>query len=97
MPKDGGEIDQKNIVYDDAVNDDENDDLDDKDALHLNDGLANNNNNNNNIKPGPSKVRAEHLKEWVEEAYRDVRPYQGNWNRVVDLIQTCFWERQVPT
>ena len=48
LPKDGGEIDQKNIVYDDAVDDDENDDLNDKDAFHLNDGLANNNNNNNN-------------------------------------------------
>ena len=47
--------------------------------------------------PGPSKVRAEHLKEWVREAYRDVDPYQENWDRVVDLIQTCFRERQVPT
>ena len=51
----------------------------------------------NGKSPGPSKVRAEHLKEWVEEAYRDVDPYQGNWDRVVDLIQTCFRERQVPT
>jgi len=47
--------------------------------------------------PGPSQVRAEHLKEWVEEAERKVDPYQGNWDRVVDLIQTCFRERQVPT
>ena len=46
---------------------------------------------------GPSKVRAEHPKEWVEEAYRDVDLYQGNWDRVVDLIQTCFREQQVPT
>ena len=51
----------------------------------------------NGKSPGPSKVRAEHLKEWVKEAYRDVDPYQGNWDRVVDLIQTCFRERQVPT
>ena len=51
----------------------------------------------NGKSPGPSKVRAEHLKEWVEEAYRDVDPYQENWDRVVDLIQTCFRERQVPT
>ena len=47
MPK-NGEIDLQNIVYNDAVINDEIDDLDNKDALHLNDGLANNNNNNNN-------------------------------------------------
>ena len=29
----------------------------------------------NGKSPGPSKVRAEHLKEWVEEVYRDVDPY----------------------
>ena len=46
MPKNSGEIDHKNIIYDDAVDDDEIDDLDDKDALHLNDGLANKNNTN---------------------------------------------------
>ena len=51
----------------------------------------------NGKSPGPSKIRAEHLKEWVKEAYREHHPYQGNWNRVVDLIQTCFRERQVPT
>ena len=50
----------------------------------------------NGKSPGPSKVRAEHLKEWVK-AYREHYPYQGNWNRVVDLIQTCFREQQVPT
>ena len=37
--------------------------------------------------PGPSKVRAEHLKEWVEEAYWEVNPYHGNWDRVVKLVQ----------
>ena len=40
--------------------------------------------------PGPSKVRAEHFKEWVEEATREENPYQGNWDRVVELVQTCF-------
>ena len=50
IPKDNSEIDQKNIVYNDAVDDDEIDDLNNKDAIHLNDGLANNNNNNNNNK-----------------------------------------------
>ena len=47
--------------------------------------------------PGPSKVRVEYLKEWVEEAYREENPYKGNWDRVVDLIQTCFWEQKVLT
>ena len=28
--------------------------------------------------PGPSKVRAENFKEWVEEATREENPYQGN-------------------
>ena len=55
MPK-NDEIDLKNIVFDNAVNDDEIDDLDNKYALHPNDGLENNNNNNNinNIKYSPS-------------------------------------------
>ena len=30
--------------------------------------------------PGPSKGRAEHFKEWVEEATREENPYQGNWD-----------------
>ena len=47
--------------------------------------------------PGPSKVRAEHFEEWVEEATRDENPYQGNWDRVVELVQSCFQERCVPT
>ena len=47
--------------------------------------------------PGPSKVRAEHFKEWVEEATREENPYQGNCDRVVELVQCCFQERQVPT
>ena len=51
----------------------------------------------NEKSPGPSKVRAEHLKEWVREAYREDHPHQGNWNRVVDLIQSCFRKRQVPS
>ena len=51
----------------------------------------------NGKSPGPSKLRAEHLKEWVEEAFREEHLYQGNWDRVVELIQTCFQEQQIPT
>jgi hypothetical protein len=47
--------------------------------------------------PGPSKVRAEKLKEWLLEATRQENPDRENWNRVVKLVQLCFKERQVPT
>ena len=33
----------------------------------------------------------------MQEAYWKDHPYQGNWNRVVDLIQSCFREQQVPS
>ena len=56
MPKDCGQIDQRTVVYDYAVNDDKIDNLKKEDALHLQNGLTNNNNannnNNNNIKHG---------------------------------------------
>ena len=45
--KDGGQIDQKTIVYDDDVDDDEIDNLN-KDLLHLRNGLGDNVNNGNN-------------------------------------------------
>ena len=45
--KDGGQIDQKNIVYDDAVDDDEIDNLN-NDLLHLRNGLGDNINDGNN-------------------------------------------------
>ena len=46
----------------------------------------------NGKSPRSSNARAEHLKEWVEEAYWEDHPYQGNRKRVVDLIQTYFRE-----
>ena len=46
MSKDGGQIDQKNIAYNDAVDDDKIDDLNKEDVLHFCDGLADNNNDN---------------------------------------------------
>ena len=46
--KDGGQIDQKNIMYDDAVDDDKIDDLNKEDVLHLRDDLADNNNDDDN-------------------------------------------------
>ena len=47
MPKDCGQEDQKTIVYDHAVDDDEIDDLN-KDLLHLRNGLGDNVNDSNN-------------------------------------------------
>ena len=47
MPKNGGKIDHTNKLYGNAADNNEIDDLDNKDALHLNNGLTNNNNNNN--------------------------------------------------
>ena len=41
-----GEIDLKKIEFDNAVDDDEIDYLDDEDVIHLNDGLADDNSNN---------------------------------------------------
>ena len=48
MSKDSGQEDQKNIVCNDAVDDDKIDDLNKEDVLHLRDGRADNNNDDNN-------------------------------------------------
>ena len=48
MSKNGDQEDQKNIVYDDAVDDNKIDNLNKEDVLHLHDGLADNNNNDDN-------------------------------------------------
>ena len=47
MPK-KDEIDLKKIEFDDDIDADEVDNLDDEDALYLNDGLVNNNSSNSN-------------------------------------------------
>ena len=44
ISKDGGQEDQKNIVYGDADNDGKIDNLNEEDLLHLRDGLVDNNN-----------------------------------------------------
>ena len=51
----------------------------------------------NGKSPRPSNVRVENLYDLMKDAYREEHPYHGNWNRVVDLIQTCFRLRQVST
>jgi len=47
--------------------------------------------------PGPSKVRAEKLKEWLKEATRKENPDSENWDRLTELVKLCFKERRVPT
>jgi len=40
--------------------------------------------------PGPSKVRAEKLKEWLNEAIREENPHSENWDRLTELVKLCF-------
>ena len=47
MKKDGGQEDDKNIIYNDDIEPDENNDLN-EDLLHLHNGLGDNINNANN-------------------------------------------------
>ena len=47
MSKDGGQVDQKNSVYNDAVNDEKIEDVN-KDGLHLYNGLGDNISNSSN-------------------------------------------------
>ena len=44
----------------------------------------------------PSRVRIEHFKEWLGEATRDKDQHSENWNRVVELLQSCLRKRCVP-
>ena len=48
MPKGGDQEDQKDIVYNNAVDNDEIDHLNKDDVLHLRNDLADNNNNDKN-------------------------------------------------
>ena len=45
---------------------------------------------------GPSKIRAEKLKEWLQEAEGEV-PDRTKWDLLVDLVQTCFQEQSLPS
>ena len=47
----------------------------------------------NGKSPGPSKLRAETLKEWLEEATREQEPYMENWDQVTSCVKLCFVER----
>ena len=51
----------------------------------------------NGKSPGPSKLRAETLKEWLEEATREQEPYMENWDQVTSCVKLCFVEQSIPT
>ena len=46
---------------------------------------------------GPSKIRAEQLKAWLEAAQREKNPDPTKWNRVVGLVQACFTKQALPS
>jgi hypothetical protein len=40
--------------------------------------------------PGPSGIRAEHLREWLNAVERENDPDPGRWNKMVELVQRAF-------
>jgi hypothetical protein len=40
--------------------------------------------------PGPSGIRAEHLREWLNAAERENDPDPSRWNKMVELVQHAF-------
>jgi hypothetical protein len=40
--------------------------------------------------PGPSGIRAEHLREWLNAAERENNPDPSTWNKMVELVQHAF-------
>jgi len=51
----------------------------------------------NGKSPGPTGMRAEHLKGWLAAARRKEAPDGTNWCLLVSLIQECFKEGVLPT
>ena len=51
----------------------------------------------NGKSPGLSKLRAETLKEWLEEATWEEEPYTENWDQVTSCVKLCFVERSIYT
>jgi hypothetical protein len=40
--------------------------------------------------PGPSVIRAKHLREWLNAAEWDNNPDPRRWNKMVELVQHAF-------
>jgi hypothetical protein len=47
--------------------------------------------------PGPSGIRAEHLREWLNAAERGNNPDPSRWNNMVELVQHAFETGELPT
>jgi hypothetical protein len=47
--------------------------------------------------PGPTRIRAEHLKEWLREAQMETHPYTQHWSLLVELVQLVFKLGQIQT
>jgi hypothetical protein len=47
--------------------------------------------------PGPSGIRAEHLREWLNAAERENDPDPGRCNKMVELVQHAFKTGELPT
>jgi hypothetical protein len=47
--------------------------------------------------PGPTGTRAEHLKEWLAAARKEVDPDAKFWDSLVELIQYVFEKGEIPT
>ena len=47
--------------------------------------------------PGPTGLRADHLKEWLDAARREHEPDSANWDSLVALVQHCFESGELPT
>ena len=45
---------------------------------------------------GPSGMKAEHLKAWLQAATREKYPDTETWVKVVSFVQVAFWEGYTP-
>ena len=45
---------------------------------------------------GPSGIKAEHLKTWLQEATREKDPDTENWEQLVSITQVAFREGYIP-
>jgi hypothetical protein len=51
----------------------------------------------NGRSPGPTGIRAEDLKEWRDEAWREKSPDYYRWDKVINLIQYIYETGKMPT
>ena len=51
----------------------------------------------NGKSPRPSKLRAEQLKGWLEEATREEGPHTENWGQITTLVKLCFEKQSILT